>query len=90
MTRIAAGLATLLSLVLVVAAGAQKRVYREDASEPSGPLVVTADELEQIQRRRADAMRRDMEIARELERLPERHMIDRTGGPTTWRLWDTY
>ena len=88
--RIAAGLAVLLWLALAEAAGAQKRPHQDAVPEASGSLYVTQDELEQIQRQRADAMRRDLEIARDLERLPERRVIDRTGGPTTWRLWDTY
>ncbi len=91
MARIAAGLAALLSLALVAGAGAQRGVHEGYAPKASGSLVVvTKEELEQIQHRRADAMRTEVEISMELERLPERRMIDRTGGPMNWRLWDSW
>jgi hypothetical protein len=90
MARIAAGLVAILSLTLVAGAGAQKPVHEDAVPKGAGSLIVTDEELEQLQRRRAEAMRKDLEVARQLERLPERELLYRSGGPTTWGLWDTF
>ena len=90
MGRIARGAAALLSLALAMSIGAQTRDGEPRLGErPDGDArigeappeqegewrpLLSASDLDQIQRERSEAIRTDVEIGRELERMP---VIDR-------------
>ena len=74
----------------LVAGGAQAQtrggVEMEDGRVRDPMPIFDRDEVERIQRQRAEAMRRNIEIEHDLRRRQTSAELERTGR-TTWNLW---